>query len=186
MEQKTSVGDLWKDFSTGLKSFIYSRVKNDQDADDILQEVFIKIHENIHTLKDNARIKPWLYQVTRNQIIDHFRNEKQNQLLTGKLSSQINTVAFDTLMDTALLDMVKMMDNLPSEYCEALCLTEIEGMSQKDYAVIKELSYSGAKSRVQRARTILKDMMLRCCHYQFDRYGTVIGIEPNCCCCCPP
>ena len=77
-----------------------------------------------------------------------------------------------------------MMNNLPPEYCEALCLTELEGLSQKDYAEKIGISYSGAKSRVQRARKILKDMLMNCCHYEFDKYGTVIGIHPVECCCC--
>jgi RNA polymerase sigma-70 factor (ECF subfamily) len=87
-------------------------------------------------------------------------------------------------MDAAISDMLKMMNELPSEYCEALCLTEIDGMTQKQYAKKKGLSYSGAKSRVQRARLMLKDMLLKCCHYQFDKYGTVFDIQPKCCCCC--
>jgi RNA polymerase sigma-70 factor (ECF subfamily) len=88
-------------------------------------------------------------------------------------------------MDKAISDMIGMMENLPPGYCEALCLTEIEGMSQKEYAEMKGLSYSGAKSRVQRAREELKQMLLQCCHYQFDKYGTVFNIESLCCCCCP-
>jgi RNA polymerase sigma-70 factor (ECF subfamily) len=78
------------------------------------------------------------------------------------------------------------MNGLPTEYCEALCLTEIDGVTQKEYAEKKGLSYSGAKSRVQRARMMLKDMLLECCHYHFDKYGTVFDIQPKCCHCCTP
>jgi RNA polymerase sigma-70 factor (ECF subfamily) len=92
----------------------------------------------------------------------------------------------EKFMDIAIGDMIKMMDEMPDEYCEALCLTELEGLSQKEYADKKGLSYSGAKSRVQRARLILKNMLLQCCHYQFDKYGTAIDIQPKCCCCCSP
>lgn len=86
-------------------------------------------------------------------------------------------------MDIAINDMISMMDDMPPEYCEALCLTEIESMSQKEYAEMKGISYSGARSRVQRARIMLKDLLLKCCHYQFDRYGTVYDIRQECCCC---
>jgi len=80
--------------------------------------------------------------------------------------------------------VAKMMDNLPQKYCEALCLTELGAMSQKAYAENAGISYSGAKARVQRAKKMLKDMLMKCCHYQFDKYGTVIGIYPADCCCC--
>jgi RNA polymerase sigma-70 factor (ECF subfamily) len=64
-------------------------------------------------------------------------------------------------------------------------MTELGGMSQKAYAEKIGISYSVAKARVQRAKIMLKDMLMKCCHYQFDKYGTVIGIYPVNCCCCP-
>lgn len=168
-----------------MRSFIFSKVKNTEDTDDILQEMFIRMHANIGALKDSSRIKPWLYQIARNLIADHFRDKAGKY---GKNVIPLRTTGISSVksMDEAISDMVKMMDELPSEYCEALCMTEIDGMSQKDYAEKSGLSYSGAKSRVQRARSMLKDMLLDCCHYQFDKYGTVFRIESKCCRCCSP
>lgn len=175
---------VWNEFSSGLKSFILSRVKNEPDADDILQDVFLKIHYNLHTLKDQSRIRPWVYQITRNLITDYFRSKNINSSETEFPDISDFPVSSLKLMDTAVEDMIQMMGELSPESCEALCLTEIEGLSQKEYAEKKGISYSGAKSRVQRARMMLKDLLFKCCHYQFDRYGTVIDIQPKCCCCC--
>ena len=174
---------IWIKFSSGLKSFIISRVKDEADASDILQETFLKIHENINTLKDITRIKPWVYQITRNLINDYYRGKKYTGNSTGEITDISLESSPNPLMDTAVNDMIGMMDKLSHDYCEALCLTGIEGLSQKEYAEKTGLSYSGAKSRVQRARVMLKDMLLNCCHYQFDRYGTVFEIQPHCCCC---
>ena len=178
-----SIEFLWHQFNSDLRSFIISRVRNDADADDILQNTYLRIHDNIHSLKDNARIKSWIYQITRNLIIDYFRNEKRNQRIRGIRQELASSSSSGKFMDTAINDMIRTMDDMPPEYCEALCLTEIEGMSQKEYAEKSGLSYSGAKSRVQRARLMLKDMLLKCCHYQFDKYGTVFNIQPICFCC---
>lgn len=175
---------VWNEFSSGLRSFIVSRVKNESDADDILQDVFLKIHNNLQNLKDQSRIRPWVYQITRNLIADHFRSRNINYTETEIPDISDFPGSSLKLMDTAVEDLIQMMDELSPEFCEALCLTEIEGLSQKEYAERKGLSYSGAKSRVQRARIMLKDLLFKCCHYQFDRYGTVIDIQPNCCCCC--
>jgi RNA polymerase sigma-70 factor (ECF subfamily) len=184
MSHPDNIEIVWNEFSSGLKSFIVSKIKNDADADDILQDAYLKIHDNIHNLKDKTRIKPWIYQITRNLIIDYFRADNRDQK-AGELLFEVSVSSPSSkFMDIAISNMIKLMEELSPEYCEALCLTEIEGMSQKDYAEKKGLSYSGAKSRVQRARTQLKDMLLKCCHYQFDKYGTVIDIQPNCCCCC--
>lgn len=185
MNGSENIEIVWKSLSSGLKTFIIARVRNENDADDILQDVYIKIHENIDTLKDKSKLQQWIYQISRNLIIDYFRktgrqlkNNKEMELLIPE-----STVP-GKFMNEAISDMIKMMDKLPPEYCEALCLTELEGMSQKAYARMAGLSYSGAKSRVQRARAMLKDLLMRCCHYHFDKYGTVLAIHPAGCCCC--
>jgi hypothetical protein len=65
-----------------------------------------------------------------------------------------------------------MMDALPDAYREALRLTEYEGLSQKELSERLGISFSGAKSRVQRARAKLKQELLACCHFQFDQAGS--------------
>ena len=182
---KPEMEQIWNEISSSLKYFILSKVENEADASDILQDTFLKIHGNIHYLKDQNKLKSWIYQIARNQINDYFRTNKDHKN-TNEIPDQLTFPdPADGLMDKAISDMVSMMDELTPEYCEALCLTEIDGMSQKEYAEAKGLSYSGAKSRVQRARVMLKDMLLKCCHYQFDKYGSVIDIQAKCCCCCP-
>jgi len=186
MSTRINIEIVWNEFSSGLRSFILSRVKNESDAADILQEAYLKIHDHIHTLKDETRVKSWIYQITRNLVTDYYRSKNNKNDISALATAAFSSSSPGRLMDTAISDMIKMMDDLAPEYCEALCLTEIEGLSQKEYAEKKGLSYSGAKSRVQRARLMLKDLMLQCCHYQFDKYGTVFEIQPKCCCCSTP
>ncbi len=173
---------LWKSFHRELNSFIYSKVHDEAIAEDILQEVFIRIHEKIGSLKDKTRVKSWIYQIARNLIMDHFRKTKK---LFGEseMIEEPPEILDRDFMTEAIGDMVKMMDDLPAGYCQALCLTEIQGISIKDYANQAGITYTAAKTRVHRARGVLRDMLMRCCHYQFDRYGTVFGIAPHCCCC---
>ena len=82
------------------------------------------------------------------------------------------------------LGLEKMVTDLPEKYAQALLLTEFQGHTQKDLANKIGLSVSAAKSRVQRARTIIKDSLMKCCHFEFDRYGTIIDYHPITCCCC--
>jgi RNA polymerase sigma-70 factor (ECF subfamily) len=72
-----------------------------------------------------------------------------------------------------------MIDSLPPVYRDALIMADLEGISQKKIAEKFNLSLSGAKSRVQRARTLLKDLILKCCNYEFDRYGNIINCTKN-------
>ena len=79
-----------------------------------------------------------------------------------------------------------MIEGLPVKHREALKLTEYEGMTQKELAAKLGISISGAKSRVQRARAMLKDALMQCCHFELDRYGTVIDYHPRTCSSCSP
>jgi RNA polymerase sigma-70 factor, ECF subfamily len=176
---------LWKDFEAKLRSFIYSKIPDKAATEDILQEVFIRIHLKIGTLKDDGKLKPWLYQITRNLIVDYYRRNKSAKLISQAWPEQDEEETDNKVMDEAMKDMIGMMNDLPPEYCEALCLTELEGLSQKEYAEKIGIPYSSAKSRVQRSRILLKDMLMRCCHYEFDKYGTILSISQNCCCCSP-
>lgn len=179
------VDTLWLNFYAKLKWFIQSKIEDEAIVEDILQEVFIIIHEKMDTLKEETKIQSWIYQITRNRIADHYRITTKENKLIESYAEVDDTEVIPEVMEEALSDMINMMDKLPSEYCEALCLTELQGLSQKEYAKKIGISYSGAKSRVQRARNMLKDMMMKCCHYQFDNYGSVIEIKPiPCCCCC--
>ncbi|MRS02851.1 RNA polymerase sigma factor SigZ, partial [bacterium] len=166
-----------------LRAFTMSKVNDKAVTDDILQELFIKIHSNIDKVRDETKIQSWIFQICRNLITDHFRNNEREMKGAGELIRE-DAEESEEMMTEALEDMVKMMGNLPPEYCEALCLTELGKMNQKEYAEKSGISYSGAKSRIQRARKMLKDMLMKCCHYEFDKYGTVINIYPAGCCCC--
>lgn len=184
--KKTMMEEVWLKLENGLRAYIMSKVHNESVASDLLQELFIRIHANIDRLKDRTKIQPWIYQICRNLIIDHFRGIKKEQ---GRVLPTLEMEYEDRdedFMSETLDDMIKMMADLPPEYCEALCLTELEGLNQKEFAERIGMSYSGAKSRVQRARKMLKDLLMNCCHYEFDKYGTVIGIYPANCCCCHP
>lgn len=82
-----------------------------------------------------------------------------------------------------------MMEELPEKYREALHLTEIQGLTQKELAERLNISLSGAKSRVQRAREKLKGVLLECCHVEVDRRGKVMdweSKEPDCRYCTVP
>ena len=180
-----SVEQIWLKFNGKLKSFIFSKVKDDALADDLLQEVFIKIHRLIGQLKDENKLQAWVYQITRNTVYDYFRTQGRTTELKVEEVDVVEEESDNQYLSETIEDMVKMMDEMPAEYCEVLCQTELGGMSHKEYAEKSGISATAVKTRAFRARNMLKDMLMKCCHYQFDKYGTVINIQPaGCCCCC--
>lgn len=183
MEQKTT--EIWHRFSDGLRRFILNKVKNEDLADDLLQETFIRIHSKIDSLRDETKVQSWIFQIARNIINDYFR--KTNPILVEEVA-EIREMEHesDEEMTMAIEDMIKFMDDLQEKDCQALCQVELEGLSIKDYAENAGISYSAAKTRVARARQKLSDLLMNCCHYEFDKYGTVLSIHPIQCCCCNP
>lgn len=172
---------IWETFHDRLRGFILKRVSDEAVADDILQDVFLKIHLHMRTLQDSQRLEAWVYQIARNAIIDHYRRPHPTTAIDEALPAP--TPPEPDAADEIAGSLREMVTSLPAPYREALLLTEFEGLSQQQLADRLGISLSGAKSRVQRARQKIKDDLLTCCHFEFDRYGRVVEYWEHCCCC---
>jgi RNA polymerase sigma-70 factor (ECF subfamily) len=180
----TSVEMVWSAFNSRLERFIRSRVSDSQAADDLLQDVYIRIHTRVDTLRDEERLQSWVYQVARNVVNDYYRQLKPLDEITDAVPAQdADDGATDDITERLAQSVRCMIEVLPDEYREALILTELEGLTQKELADRLGISLSGAKSRVQRGRKMLRELLLQCCHFQFDRRGKVIDYYPRCSCC---
>ena len=172
---------LWETFSVPLQQFIRRRVPDPHSAEDILQDVFLKIHARIDTLHQQDRVAAWIYQIARNAIADYYRAQRPTSDVPETLAAPDDMVDDDVVQEL-LPCVAAMVDALPAAYREALRLTEYEGLSQKELSERLGISFSGAKSRVQRARAKIKEQLLACCHFQFDYAGRVIDYQPLCTC----
>ncbi len=176
--------NLWERYNRQLLAFIRSRVSDDAEAEDLLQEVFVRIHLNLCCLRDLSKLESWVYQITRNAITDHYRLRKDLIEIPDTLS--IEDEHPDEEPEAEIASSLKeLVQELPPVYREALLLTEFGGLNQKALAEKLGISLSGAKSRVQRARQMLRDMLLACCHFELDRRGRIIAYQERCCCCAP-
>lgn len=173
---------LWETFSAPLQQFIRRRVQDPHNAEDILQDVFLKIHARIDTLQQQDRLVSWMYQITRNAIADHYRARRPTTELPETLAAP-GELLDDDVVQELLPCVAAMLNDLPEAYREALHLTEYQGLSQKELGERLGISFSGAKSRVQRARAKLKEQLLACCHFQFDYAGQIIDYQSRCACC---
>ena len=175
---------VWETFHTPLQQFIRRRVSDDATAEDLLQDVFLNIHQHVDTLRDVKKLESWIYQVTRNAIIDYYRSTRATTSLDVPEAVQLAEELPDEDVITELFPSVRaMVISLPAQDRQALILTEYQGLTQKELAERFGLSLSGAKSRVQRARAKLKQQLLACCHFELDRRGHVIDYQPRCACC---
>lgn len=112
-------------------------------------------------------------------LIDYFRKNKKYKGLQAiendaRLFEDLPEIYQDLM--PALEEFIK---NLPPKYKEPLILADIQGINQKQIAKKLNLSLSGAKSRVQRARKLLKESFDECSTYEFDKQGGVIEFHPK-------
>lgn len=167
----------WSELNEILKGFIMGKVKDPILAEDLLQETLIKIHLNIRNLRHEAKLINWAFQIARNVIIDHYKKQKKESE-QGHMPDygeiQCDESTFNKRIANWIPEAIKL---LPEKYREAIYLTEIEGLTQKEMAEKLGLSYSGAKSRVQRGREKLKEIILQCCQVVTDSYGNVIDFK---------
>lgn len=154
---------IWTEFNQELLGFIKSRIHNAEDAKDILQDVFIKIHKKISSLQDHKKMTSWVYQITRNSIIDHYRKKRINTMVgrDGIWETLSEEVVTPTTDFTKCLR--PFISRLPEKYRDIILQTTFGNLSVKDYAIKNSLSYAATKSRIQRARKLLKEMFIQCC-----------------------
>jgi RNA polymerase sigma-70 factor, ECF subfamily len=177
----TTVTQLWQQVHDGLRAFIVKRVADEAEVDDILQEVFLRMHRGIDGLKDPRRVVSWVYQITRHAIVDHYRAPERRRELPAGLAADIEATGTAPTTSVVLESgdsdehraelagcLRPMIDQLAKDYREALMLVELEGLTQQAAAKRIGLSLSGMKSRVQRGRQQLKRKLDECCLIQLD------------------
>lgn len=175
-----------------IRAFVLSRVRNPATADDITQESLLRLTQRLHTLRDSERLEAWVFQIARNAVADHFRAAKESEPIdeemhTSELESATHEplAAEDERLRRAVAAYVaSLVEKLPEPYRGALQLTEFQGVSQVELAERIGLSVSAAKSRVQRARAMLREEMERCCRWETDGHGTVVDVRPKSAECC--
>lgn len=165
--------DFWQEHKSRLRGYISKRVKDSDAVDDILQDVFIKAHTSLHTVKSHGSLAAWLFRIASNVIADHYRAHKPWDELPDELAAPEPERDYVAELASCLQPLIA---ELPQIYQSALVLSELEDLPQKEVANRLGLSLSAAKSRVQRGREMLRQRLLNCCDIETGRTG-IIGYE---------
>jgi RNA polymerase sigma-70 factor (ECF subfamily) len=174
---------VWRDFHARLLSFIARRVSDRDSAEDILQEVMVRIHRHAGELERSSAVGAWVHQIARNAIADHYRKasgrrERPAGIDLDRRQPPVLEDAPGDLRGELAACLRPLVERLPALQREALTLTELEGLTQATAAARLGLSTSGMKSRVQRGRAQLKKLLTACCEIELDRRGGVRSYRP--------
>tara|TARA_R110000868_G_scaffold304437_14_gene565194 strand:- start:37651 stop:38199 length:549 start_codon:yes stop_codon:yes gene_type:complete len=174
---KKDTQDIWDSMKESLFFFILKRVKDEDTSKDILQEVFIKVHLNLENLRDLSKVQSWVFQITRNQVAEYFRKSDRQVSLSEFNEKNLSDDFEHSEIDFCCFE--NLIDELPEKYSEVLTLINVEGKKQKEAAKQLHLSLPNIKSRVHRAKEMLKQQFIDCCQFSLNEKGLLVG-EQNC------
>lgn len=176
MKQKTN--EIWYEFYTEIFFFILKRVKNEDSTNDIIQNSFIKIHENLNTLKQNSKLKSWVFQIVRNEVANFYKGNKGVEEISDlETDTSLSQVNYDNL---CCFD--RFINELPEKYKTVVDLIYFQGKNQFETAELLGISLANVKARILRAKNMITQKLKTCCKFSTDKKGRLIG-ESNCSIC---
>jgi RNA polymerase sigma-70 factor, ECF subfamily len=189
---------MWAELHAHLRAFVARRVRDQAAADDLAQEIMLRLYTQMGRLRRQDRLDAWAYQVARNVIADYWRDRAASRELPigDRLDEQLASVPeleddddAERLRAEIASCLAPMVERLPEPYREAIRVTDLGGRTQTDAAAALGLSVPGMKARVQRGRTKLRELLRACCRVELDRRGQITTLErrkPQAGCGCRP
>ena len=188
--------ELWRALTTRLAVFVRRRIGEPYAAEDVAQELLLRLHRNLGELRAHDRLDAFAYRIARNAIIDHYRaTATATELVSapddliaridaeGGIGAELDAVASAHELVRCLEPAVR---RLPERYREALMLTDLGELSQVQAATIAGLSIPGMKARVQRGRAQLHELLTGCCHIVLDDDRHITDMQRRGPCACAP
>ena len=172
---------LYTDFHQALLAYITSKTASKEDAEDILHNVFVKIAGHADTLPQKKNLKNWVFIVTRNTIYDHYRSKhlRAYKSMGASFTEDIADTDTDTPAKGLEACLTRFIEMLPEKDRHLLIASELEGVKQKELAAQYHMPYSSLKSKVQRGRNKLKEMLTDCCKIELDKRGNILDATPK-------
>jgi RNA polymerase sigma-70 factor, ECF subfamily len=170
------LNQAWTLHEPELRGWAKHRLGNTEDAEDLLQDLFIKALRQGERFCSVQNARAWLFEVARNTLADRLRVERHTVELPNDLVMEVEELA---AVDSLTACLPRVLSELDLEDRDAITLCDLQGMSQAEYAKAKGLSLSAAKSRVQRARTRMKQQMSVACQVKTDPAGHVLDFVPR-------
>ena len=178
INQYDQVWDLWLSYKDKLHGYVMKRFKDEELAKDITQEVLLKMYKSCCSDKEIKNVNSWLFQIAHNTVIDQLR--QQNKIVHQSVEpAQTDDSSVWQELAECVEPLIKL---LPEKYAVPLKMSDIEGIKQADIAIELGIGLSAAKSRVQRARTMLKEEIVKCCVIEMDKNGVPVSVDNACDC----
>lgn len=167
--------EAWERHRHALQGFLRRRLADPTLAEDMTQEVFLRLQQAQPEVHDPKHMRAWLLRTARNLLVDYYRSRREHLAADDDIPSVPDPAASLRQLEPCI---APLLARLPEPYRGALTL-DLEGFTQREIARRQGVGLSGAKSRVQRARDLLQRQFERCCDYVFDHDDVLVGIRPR-------
>lgn len=148
-------------------AFLERRVGSRADAEDILQDAFVRGLEKGGQLRDGESAVAWFYRLLRNAVVDHWRRRgaagRAEDLLAAEWADAATPPPDEELFDAVCRCIDDLVDTLKPEFAQAVRRIEVDGVAVKDYAAEAGITANAAGVRVHRARQALRDRVAESC-----------------------
>lgn len=166
----------WQQHRLGVYRYLRHRLLSRELAEDLLQETFLRLHRTPPPVDDPAQLRPWLLRTAHNLVVDHYRAQRDEVGIDEtSLADQGDRAASLRTLEPCIAPLA---GRLSEPYRNAL-LWDLDGLAQEEIAKRQQLSLSGAKSRIQRARILLQKEFEHCCRYHFNHADVLVGYSPR-------
>jgi RNA polymerase sigma-70 factor (ECF subfamily) len=172
----TCLTNAWTLHEPELRAWARHRLASAEDAEDLLQDLFLKALRQGERFCSVQNARAWLFEVARNTLADRLRVERDTLELPEDLAQRVEEA--DTV-DSLTACLPRVLSELTEEDREAIQLCDLHGMPQAEFARLKGLGLSAAKSRLQRARLRMKQQMTQVCQVHVDAQGRVLDFVPR-------
>jgi RNA polymerase sigma-70 factor (ECF subfamily) len=175
---------LWQGLRSRLVAFVQARTSSRQDAEDIVQDVFLRMHLALEQGAAIERLDAFMFRIARNALIDQYRRVGAREGRTLEWPEEEDEGELAALRASLAECIGPFLDRLPEPYAQALRWVDRDGLTQAEAAEQAGISVSGMKSRVQRGRAKLHELLEVCCRFELDCRGRVIAYEARSRCGC--
>ena len=160
-----------------VRAFVGRLVVPGMEVDDVLQEIAVRVHRALAEGRGPSRLDAWVFTIARHVVVDLHRSARPAEPLEADLAS--SSPERPSFNEEASACASGFASRLPANYRSALLAADLGGAPMAAVAAAEGTSVSGAKSRVQRARAMVRERLLACCEVETDGQGHVVTFEPR-------
>ena len=171
--------DIYHNHYERVRKFIIALVKDEWEADDLIQETFIKVQKNLNQLKDETKVSSWIFRIAYNLCQDYFRKRSKSSKREQTPTEERQFLTIPRFqkefeqhqMGACVQDKIRL---LPESYQTVLVLFDLMEFSHQEIAEIAGISVENVKVRLHRARKKLKTILEEECRFELDDRNVLI------------